>query len=234
MNLSDYAVVIPAKGTSRRIPEKNKMLFYGKPLVEWSIMHAKLAGFGPEQIHLITDDTTIVDIAAKNGACWIWEPPEQVADPGAGHVVEWAVKQFIPDKHIITLLPSCPLRDPAWITTMIDMHKTGHWSVISAGYECTGYLFTAHHHMVWPPRHTAAKPVYMADMPQLYRGGGGLSLADKSVFTLPGGPVTFSGGPRHGLLLLGKKEAIRCLDLDDHEDWIVAEAMAAVLDGKVE
>ena len=234
MNLSDYAVVIPAKGTSRRIPEKNKMLFYHKPLVEWSIIHAVQAGFAASQVTVITDDVKIMGSAERLGALIIEEPPAQVADPGAGHVVEWAVRNFIPDKHIITLLPSCPLRDPAWITIMIHMHQSENWSVISAGYECTGYLFTAPHHMVWPPGHTAAEPVYMADMESLYRGGGGLSLADKSVFTLPGGPVTFSGGPRHGLLLLGKKEAIRCLDLDDHEDWIVAEAMAAVLDGKVE
>ncbi len=232
--LNDYAVVIPAKGTSRRIPEKNKMLFYGRPLVEWSILHAKLAGFDPGQVTVITDDVKIMGFAERLGAAIIDEPPEHVADPGAGHVVEWAVRKFIPDKHIITLLPSCPLRDPQWIVDVIDMHKTGQWSVISTCYECTGYLFTAEHRYVWPLGHKVTAPIYPEDMEKLYRGGGGLSLADKLVFTMEGGPARIAGGPRHGLLKLGKKEAIRCLDLDDHEDWIVAEAMAIVLDGKVE
>jgi len=231
MDLSDYACVIPSKGTSRRIPHKNVSLFYGRPLFVWSVIHARAVGL--EDVAVITDTQEIACVAEDNGCGVVFEP--EGGFDAAGHAVEWAVAQkLIPDKHVITLLPTQPLRDLQWILTMIDMHRTGHWLVVSVAYDCTGYLCTKDHRPIWPPGHTPTKPIYMADMPKLYRGGGGLSLCDKGVFAMPGGPAALSGGPRHGLLLLPKKEAIRCIDLDDPEDWLLGEAMAAVLDGKVE
>lgn len=59
--------IITARGGSKRIPHKNRKLFLGKPIMEYSIQAAKEAGIFSE-IMVSTDDREIADIAKKAGA----------------------------------------------------------------------------------------------------------------------------------------------------------------------
>lgn len=59
--------IIPAKGTSRRIPHKNRKLFHGRPIISYSIETAKESGLF-DRIIVSTDDDEIADIAKEYGA----------------------------------------------------------------------------------------------------------------------------------------------------------------------
>src|SRR3989344_2888966 len=59
--------IIPARGGSRRIPNKNIKLFNGKPLIYYSIKNAKDSGIF-DRIVVDTDSPKIADVAKKCGA----------------------------------------------------------------------------------------------------------------------------------------------------------------------
>lgn len=71
--------IIPARGGSKRIPRKNIKLFYGKPMIAWSIeaaINSKLF----EKIVVSTDDSEIAEIARRYGAVVPFVRPSGLAD----------------------------------------------------------------------------------------------------------------------------------------------------------
>lgn len=59
--------IIPARGGSKRIPNKNMRLFHGKPIIAYSIEAALKSGLF-EQVIVSTDDQRITEIAKEFGA----------------------------------------------------------------------------------------------------------------------------------------------------------------------
>lgn len=59
--------IIPARGGSKRIPKKNSKLFFGKPIIAYSIEAAINSGLYDE-VMVSTDDKEIVEIAKEYGA----------------------------------------------------------------------------------------------------------------------------------------------------------------------
>src|SRR5690242_889142 len=59
--------IIPARGGSKRIPRKNIKLFFGKPIIAYSIEAALNSGLFDE-IMVSTDDEEIASISQKYGA----------------------------------------------------------------------------------------------------------------------------------------------------------------------
>lgn len=59
--------IIPARGGSKRIPKKNVKLFFGKPIIEYSIEAALKSGCFSE-VMVSTDDPKIAKIAKRAGA----------------------------------------------------------------------------------------------------------------------------------------------------------------------
>jgi len=88
--------IIPAKGTSRRIPRKNLRLFHGKPILAYSIETAKATGLFDGGIWVSTEDEEIAKIARHFGAGLIHRPPELAEvdgtpDPGTQEVTRHAI-----------------------------------------------------------------------------------------------------------------------------------------------
>ena len=71
--------VIPARGGSKRIPNKNIREFNGKPLIQWSIETALKSNCFVDVI-VSTDNKDIMDIAIKSGAQVPFERPLHLAD----------------------------------------------------------------------------------------------------------------------------------------------------------
>lgn len=87
-------VIVPARGGSKRIPRKNIKLFYGKPMIAWSIQAAKASGCF-DCIIVSTDDEEIAQIARKYGAEVPFVRPAELSNDYVGtteviaHAVEW-------------------------------------------------------------------------------------------------------------------------------------------------
>jgi N-acylneuraminate cytidylyltransferase len=106
-------VIIPARGGSKRLPEKNIMDFGGIPLLAHSIKYALANSTIVDDIYVSTDDATIKAIALKFGAKVIDRPADLAGDfestvTALKHSLETINDNTI--ENVILLQPTTPLR----------------------------------------------------------------------------------------------------------------------------
>ncbi len=107
-------VFIPARGGSKRIPDKNIKLFCGKPLLYYTISFAK-ACKNVDEIVVSTDSETIKELAEEYGATVIIRPTELATDcsttaSAAKHTLEQYQNKGMVFDTFITLQTTNPLR----------------------------------------------------------------------------------------------------------------------------
>jgi pseudaminic acid cytidylyltransferase len=88
--------IIPARGGSKRIPNKNIRVFAGKPMIVWSIEAAQKSAIF-DQVLVSTDSEAIADVARAHGAqVPFWRPSELADDYSTtGQVMAHAVNRLI-------------------------------------------------------------------------------------------------------------------------------------------
>lgn len=120
--------IIPARGGSKGIPNKNIKKLYKKPLIAWSIESALKSNL--DRVIVTTDSPQIAKIAKRYGAEVPLLRPKELAgdfggiEPVLKHTVEWLEKneKYKPDA-IALLLPTSPLRQPKHINKAIKIFK---------------------------------------------------------------------------------------------------------------
>ncbi|MEG3766896.1 pseudaminic acid cytidylyltransferase [Alteromonas sp. 14N.309.X.WAT.G.H12] len=109
--------VIPARGGSKRIPNKNIRLFAGKPLIAYSIEAAKHSELF-DDIVVSTDSEDIAQIAEKYGVSYTVRRPPSLADDVTGTfpVVQHAINQYQQDKgpvnYVCCIYATAPFLQP--------------------------------------------------------------------------------------------------------------------------
>lgn len=106
--------IIPARGGSKRIQKKNIKLFFGKPIIAYSIELALKSGLF-EKVIVTTDDNEIADIARKYGADVPFLRPKQLSDDFVGsgeavkHAIEWLSLHGEKFDYACTIYATAPL-----------------------------------------------------------------------------------------------------------------------------
>lgn len=105
-------VIIPARGGSKRLPNKNTMLLGGIPLLLHSIAYAKRNQAIVDEIYVSTDDSLIKKIALEQGVQVIDRPENIAGDLEPTITALQHVLQSIEKKvdNVIVLQPTNPLR----------------------------------------------------------------------------------------------------------------------------
>jgi CMP-N,N'-diacetyllegionaminic acid synthase len=119
--------VIPARGSSKRFPNKNIRMLAGKPLVAWTIEAAQKATRLTD--YLVTSDALLImDVAKNYGAPVPFLRPSELATDTVRNieVVAHALKFMENEKQIVydiivLLQPTSPIRNPAHIDLAVDM-----------------------------------------------------------------------------------------------------------------
>jgi CMP-N-acetylneuraminic acid synthetase len=119
--------VIPARGSSKRFPNKNIRMLAGKPLVAWTIEAAQKAKRLTD--YLVSSDALLITDVAKNyGAPVPFIRPAELATDTVRNieVVDHALKFMESQKQIVydiivLLQPTSPIRNPAHIDQAVDM-----------------------------------------------------------------------------------------------------------------
>jgi CMP-N-acetylneuraminic acid synthetase len=103
--------IIPSRGDSKRLPNKNIKLLGGLPLLVYSINYAKQHNF-IEAIYVSTDDEAIKKVALQYGAQVIDRPQELSGDLEPTVTALKHVLESIEDEveNVILLQPTNPLR----------------------------------------------------------------------------------------------------------------------------
>ena len=109
--------IIPARGGSRGIPRKNLRSVCGKPLLAYTIEHAK-ATPSIDRVVVSTDDVEIGTVAARYGAEVIWRPGEISGDRAPSEAAllhaldELAARDGYRPDLVVMLQATSPLRRP--------------------------------------------------------------------------------------------------------------------------
>jgi CMP-N,N'-diacetyllegionaminic acid synthase len=118
--------VIPARGSSKRLPNKNIRMLAGKPLVAWTIEAAKKAKRLTDWL-VSSDGSLIIDVAKKYGAPVPFIRPVELATDTVRNiaVVSHALKFMETKMHItydiiVLLQPTSPIRNPDHIDEAVD------------------------------------------------------------------------------------------------------------------
>jgi N-acylneuraminate cytidylyltransferase len=122
--------IIPARGGSKRIPRKNILPIGGKPLIGYSIDHAKQSKY-INRIIVSTDDEEIAQVSKELGAEVPFLRPAELAGdtivdfPVFEHALQWLKENenYQPDV-VVQLRPTSPLRSVADIDAAIALLLT--------------------------------------------------------------------------------------------------------------
>jgi CMP-N-acetylneuraminic acid synthetase len=117
---------IPARGGSKRIPNKNIKLLNGKPLIAYTIEAAKASKY-INRIVVSTDSEDIAGVARQCGAEVPFMRPKEISQEDSTemqffeHALSWFSKneKYEPDL-IVLLYPTSPFRKPESIDKAIE------------------------------------------------------------------------------------------------------------------
>lgn len=107
--------IIPARGGSKRIPGKNILDFFGKPLIAWTIEAARESRIF-NRILVSTEDTEVAAVAERCGVevpflrqnCFDDYSPVSAATISALHQAKSVLNEEY--ENVVQLMPNCPLR----------------------------------------------------------------------------------------------------------------------------
>ena len=212
--------IIPARGGSKGIPGKNKKLLCGKPLIQYTLeaaIHSNL-----HEISVTTDDADVRDIALKMGVKVIERPPELAGDkvptlPVLIHALQSASEAF---DAVMTLQPTSPLRTSEHINESLMLFKQNLKadSLVSVVRVPHNYLPMSlmKKEGSWLNHYNEnAEFIRRQDKPILFARNGAaiyITRVNKLNEFIVGGNI-----------LPYEMSRIESIDIDDMEDWVMAE-----------
>lgn len=124
--------LIPAKGTSSRIPGKNLRPLGGRPLVVWTI-EAALAAQSVTHVVVSTESTDVEQVAIHAGARILRRPLDLAMDPAEAQDVAVHAAYQIGSRFdvIVMLLPTSPFRTATQIDEAVQWHVATGRTVVS-------------------------------------------------------------------------------------------------------
>jgi CMP-N-acetylneuraminic acid synthetase len=118
--------IIPARKDSKGLPGKNIKPLLGKPLIAWTIEHAKNSKH-IDRLIVSTDDKEIAKISKKYGADVPFLRPDSLAKDDSPifdaimHAIDWLKKEGESFDIVILLEPTSPLRKEDDIDNAIEL-----------------------------------------------------------------------------------------------------------------
>lgn len=221
--------IIPARGSSKRIPRKNVKDFCGKPIIAYSI-EAALESELFDRVIVSTDDEEIASIAKKYGAEVPFMRPKELSDdftptiPVIAHAIE-RLQKTSPVDIACCIYATAPFIQSRFLkeayTALIQNGSAYSFSATSFAFPIQRAIkLDAHRHVeMFYPEHfnTRSQDLEEAyhDAGQFYFGDAQAWLEGKMVFSKESTAIIL---PRHLVQ-----------DIDTLEDWKRAEIMYKVL-----
>ena len=136
--------IIPARGGSKGIPNKNLIPICQKPLLAWSIIHAQTASH-VDQVWVTSDSQPILDTAAAYGARPIKRPAELADDDSTSesawlHSLRFIERQGIKVDLVLAMQATSPLRQSTDLDKAIDLYNKYHFDSLFASCEIEDYF----------------------------------------------------------------------------------------------
>ena len=127
--------LIPARGGSKGVPGKNIKLIHGKPLIVWTIEHAKKSK-KIDKIIVSTDSDEIANVAQKCGVEVLRRPKELATDTASTQDVMVHALQNYPADILVLLQPTSPYRSEGLIDRCVESFLSGDYDSLATGFIC--------------------------------------------------------------------------------------------------
>jgi len=222
--------IIPARGGSKRIPEKNIKPFAGKPIIYYSIEAARKSGLF-DMIIVSTDSESIASVARNFGATIPFIRPDELSTDTAStedviiHAIDSMRKIIDTIDYVCCIYATAPFIQECYLTQGLDLlissQATTAFSVTTFPYPIYRALQITEHNklsMIWPEYMSARSQ----DLPEVYHDAGQFYWLDVNSFLLEKKLYSSNSIP-----VIIPRYYVQ--DIDTIEDWIQAEAMFKIL-----
>ena len=226
--------IIPARAGSKRIPRKNIRDFCGLPIIARTIQEAKFSRLF-DQIIVSTDDYQIAEISRNYGAQTPFLRPPHLADdnaetlPVVSHAVQFCLDAGIPVEHACCLYPCNPFLESE---DLINAFKYLTENNLNFVYSITEYAHPIQRSMRILPGgkiefcHKEYELTRTQDLDPRYHDAGQFYWGTVDAWLSK--KLLHSSGSGY---ILPKS---RVVDIDDEDDWIMAENLYKILGHKKE
>ncbi len=225
--------IIPARGGSKRIPDKNIKSFAGRPIIAYSIEAAKMSEVF-DKVIVSTDSEKIAQVANEYGAETPFRRPTEMADdytPTAqvlAHALNWLAENGTPARYACCIYATAPFVRPEYIKKGFELITIKKVSSVFSVTTFASPIFRAlkinaggHLEMFWPEHEMTRSN----DLPEAYHDAGQfywldceIFLQEQKVYSPDALPIIL---PRYLVQ-----------DIDTPEDWETAERMFKALELK--
>lgn len=218
--------LIPARGGSKRLPNKNLLDLHGHPLIAWTINQA-IRNRQIVNTVISSDSDEIISTAKVYGASTPFKRPPSLAtdDASTDSVILHAIEELeLEDKDVIVLLqPTSPLRHCNDIQNAIELFFEKNADGVVSVCECE-------HSPLWTGRlpkdrclakffHNKKQTKRSQDLPTFFRLNG-------SIFVFNVGSLRSEKGIHYGKKVFGYEMPIaRSMDIDNELDLFFCEAL---------
>ena len=228
INNKRILAIIPARGGSKGLPNKNIKLLLDKPLIAWTIEQAKNSKF-IDEIHVSTDSPNIAKISEEYGIKVPSLRPENLAqdNSSSADVVDYIIKKYEEQNqffdYIILLQPTSPLRKKNDIDNAIKLilKFPNHDGIISLGevYGSHPAIFKKiHNNTIQPYFEDFQQKNRRQDLEKIYHPYGFFYLIKTNIFKEQKTFYTKN-------ILPYSIERWQITDIDDEFDFISCEAI---------
>ena len=220
--------LIPARAGSKRVPGKNIRQLCGKPLIQYSIEHAKAASC-VDRIAVTTDDVKAAEIAVELGCDLINRPPHLASDKATTtdavkHALEfYRVRGEFPE-FVILLQPTIPIRELHLLNKSVEILKQTRCDSVTSHILVDFYhpnrLKVVRDDQLYPYVETELEKIPRSELPPVY-------CRDGSIYAFR------ANLPFERDSLLGSEQrAVYTTDdyfvnIDNKKDWLLAEALVS-------
>ena len=227
--LSSALAVIPARGGSKRIKNKNLRQFCGRPILEYSIEAALKSGLF-EKVIVSTDSEEIAELARRNGAEAPFIRPANLANDTATtaealvHALEWYNEQGIEWEWFSCIYPTAVFVEPDQLCAAAKLLKEaeapGVLTVCRFDYPIQRSIrLNSEGTLEWNwPEHELTRS---QDLEEAYHDTGQFYMWPASAFLR--NPRLMPAGARPYFL-----DSKQVVDIDTEEDWQMAEQIYRV------
>lgn len=219
-------VVIPARGGSKGIPDKNIKLLGGKPLIHYTIEAAREV-FADEDIIVSTDSERIKEVAEATSLKVPFLRPEHLATDTAGthevllHALEYVEQQGKKPDVVVLLQPTSPFRTAQHIREAMELYHPEIDMVVSVKETKSNpyYVLFEEDEHGYLQKSKEGRFTRRQDCPRVWELNGAIYVI--SAAALLEKPLNQITKIRKYLM-----EEFSSHDIDSALDWIVAKAIA--------
>ena len=218
-------ILIPARGSSKRILNKNIRILGKKPLIVWTIEIAKKI-LGICDVLVSTDDSSIATISKEAGALVPWLRPSILSTDFSNsvdvsiHAIDMYENEKQKIDALLLLEPTSPFRNINTIQKGIKLFQDNNFKPVlgvSPSYSHPMWAFKLENNYLIPYMKNHGLNKRSQDLPEVYNVNGNFYLIKTKDLK---SNKSFISKETLPLIISNPKES---LNIDDERDWDLAE-----------